>query len=436
MKVIDRFFRLLLVIMILLSIVLSAKIWTNSGKIDAEKEETTDSILQKKLPQEVFVPTQFVYHSEDGRHFYSNHENFITSLNKALVKLSVGKLKPVVEGQRDIYVDIQTKRESMELIFPNELNLAYYFEVNHLSLDRSVYKALAFNRIVLDFKENKLYFLADDQLKVYEASISGSTKELEHNLYEKENKFKEVTANKEWLPAIYSTKETDDMTFKKYSYILATQSYTIFSKAFFDKTEEIFPNESSKESKDVNLMNYEGESMTVSYQTGEVNFFGRIRESSRREALNLFSDSFYYLEDIASSFGTLRYFDSTDSTIVYRSYVEGYPVFSDYSRGSVQFNLMNQNVRILTNQETIQVPIPSDETITLPTTQEVITQLTQAGIPETDINNLKIGYTWRTNDETKQVVDLIPEWYLKYKNEWKSVANVLIEQGIDEGGQS
>ena len=211
MKVIDRFFRLLLVIMILLSIVLSAKIWTNSGKIDAEKEETTDSILQKKLPQEVFVPTQFVYHSEDGRHFYSNHENFITSLNKALVKLSVGKLKPVVEGQRDIYVDIQTKRESMELIFPNELNLAYYFEVNHLSLDRSVYKALAFNRIVLDFKENKLYFLADDQLKVYEASISGSTKELEHNLYEKENKFKEVTANKEWLPAIYSTKETDEI---------------------------------------------------------------------------------------------------------------------------------------------------------------------------------------------------------------------------------
>ncbi len=38
-----------------------------------------------------------------------------------------------------------------------------------------------------------------------------------------------------------------------------------------------------------------------------------------------------------------------------------------------------------------------------------------------------VGYTWQNVKETNRVVDLLPEWYVKYKDNWYS-ANDLLEK--------
>lgn len=63
--------------------------------------------------------------------------------------------------------------------------------------------------------------------------------------------------------------------------------------------------------------------------------------------------------------------------------------------------------------------------MTLPQTSDVLNELLMAGVKKEDIQGLQIGYTWHTNRETRQVVDLEPEWYVNYRGVWNNVPTVL-----------
>ena len=84
-------------------------------------------------------------------------------------------------------------------------------------------------------------------------------------------------------------------------------------------------------------------------------------------------------------------------------------------------------VNIQTSLNTIQVPIPSDEEVELASTNEIIQQLKAKGADSNKIGSVIVGYTWQNVKETNRVVDLLPEWYVKYKDNWYS-ANDLLEK--------
>ena len=97
-------------------------------------------------------------------------------------------------------------------------------------------------------------------------------------------------------------------------------------------------------------------------------------------------------------------------------------------KGRLEVGVSNKTVFVRTNQETIQVPIPSEETVTLIPTEQLIENLTLAGVDLSLIDDIQIAYEWQTNAETKQVVDLVPIWYVKYEEIWYPAAT-LIEKG-------
>ena len=49
--------------------------------------------------------------------------------------------------------------------------------------------------------------------------------------------------------------------------------------------------------------------------------------------------------------------------------------------------------------------------------QEVIETLYYKGLDTTLVESLLIGYQWKNLEDTG-VVDLIPNWYIKYDNQW------------------
>lgn len=101
--------------------------------------------------------------------------------------------------------------------------------------------------------------------------------------------------------------------------------------------------------------------------------------------------------------------------------MEGFPVFSNDLKGQVDIRITNNDgaapsVTINTSVNTIQVPIPSEEEVTLESTEKLIKRLEAAGAKKEKIQSAVIGYTWQTIEEVKQVVDLSPEWYVLYNN--------------------
>lgn len=219
----------------------------------------------------------------------------------------------------------------------------------------------------------------------------------------------------------YETK--NQIKLKKYSYILSQQPYTLFRNAFFQKTDEVKTNNESSE-----LLFYNGnESMTIHSEMQIVDFRGEIIQEDTSD--NIFSQSFPYISKLGNSLGNMRYFDRDKNQIDYRIFVEGFPVFGSDSKGKVAIEVsadrIDSQVKIQTSLNTIQVPIPSDEEVELPSTGTVIQNLIEKGAAQEKIESIIVGYTWQNIKETNRVVDLLPEWYVKYQNHWYAVNDLL-----------
>ncbi|CAM3219059.1 YycH family regulatory protein [Vagococcus fessus] len=432
MKLIGKLIRYTLFLMIALSLFLSWKLWTNSGsKIEEQPVNKSEQIANMKQPKDVFLPVKLVYHDSKGDHYYSSKESLIQSMSKELFE-RMGDELPVEKSRKKI--DPHLIKGSFDLSMSSSLSLAYYLKINEKEVPSHIKKDVTFRRILVSFSDNHIHFIDNENNQIYQTELLGDPSEVKDILRKEGNRFLPVDNPKMDLPVYYEFK--NDITLKKYSYIVATQSYTMFSKAFFDDTQEVFSNDDHKASKNVSLMNAEGGTLDIMYDTGEVRFNSRFDSEKARDlgTDTIYEDTFFYLKNTGNALGTIRYFEGTPNRVTYRNYVEGYPIFSDNGKGRMDISRENKNIRISTNQETIQVPIPSEEEVVLESTDKIIEKLQLKGIDVKDIQGLQIGYTWEANQETKQVVDLVPEWYIKLKDKWESLSDVskMLEKGVGE----
>ena len=430
MKVVDRMIRYGLMFMIALSLFLSFKIWSNSGRTNATLDSQSTEVSQNlKAAKDVFVPTQLIFHDQNGDYYHSTKESLLTGVMK---KVFAFKWEHITAYQLKQGEDVfeQTKN-ALELSLPDPLLLRYFLDINGHVVDRTFERNAMFNRLVVDQEGKQLYLINDQTQTGYRVALSGDFKELRGSLTGEDNRFVKVAYRPSHLAVKYFAEEA--LKLKKYSYILGTQSYTIFSQAFFDPSEEITSNDDDENSKDVNLVSDGGSSLTVRYSTGEVHFNGRFvpAETTSGEDGQIFSQTYAYVQKLGGSLGTIRYFGGNDNNVTYRNFVEGYPIFSGHTKGRIDVSRLNGNLQIDANQETIQVPIPSEEVVTLGNTADTLAVFEQKGLDLNRIQRLQVGYHWVVNEETKQVVDLVPDWYVKIDDNWISRLD-LIRQ-LDKG---
>lgn len=425
-QIIDKVIKVSLVTMILLSLLLSWKIWTkpaNRSLTEKEKNSGEELVHSKKM-SDVYVPTKLFYHETKENYFYSNKESVILDIHHKVTAFSFEDGKEISRNEIE---DILYRGDTFNLLFPEEYPLSVYEEIYNLSLEiPSDIKPVLFNRIIFSLEEDKVYFINHDlsQGMVYE--VAGDKESIESILKDtKKASYIPVSLTPDNVAGIYYL--LDDVELKTYSYILAPQSFTTFTKAFFNQPNDLYSNESEN----VNVSNGEGESLTIQSATGEIAYFGKLKKGKDRGVNSIYYDTFQYVENLGNTLGTLRYFDAKEGDIIYRNYIEGYPVFGKDMKGRLEVGVQNKNVFVRTNQETIQIPIPSEETVTLIPTEELMANLVIAGIDLAKVDDVQIAYEWQANVETKQVVDLVPTWYVKYEDTWYPATSLMDQGGTD-----
>lgn len=422
MKVVDKVIRVSLFAMILLSLFLSWRIWNNSDnkQLTKKQEQTVGSQAMLKQPADIFVPINLIYHKQDDTHLYSNKESLLQGVVRPVFdKTGKGELG---DGRQ---VTVSDLGESVEMNMSDELSLCYFLEINHKDIPDDLSGNSQFKRMILSLSEERLYFLDKDNNNIFQLPVKLDVNKLKKDLNESANRFLAVGKTENSTGLYYDF--LDEIKLPKYSYIIATQSYSVFSTAFFQSTNDLSSNSDDLNNNDIKLANTAGDKMTVAFETGAVSFEGRLTNESQltpkeTRIPTFFEDSFTYLKKVGNSLNNLRYYEGSDEKITYRNYVEGYPVFSEYYRGQVEFNKEHQKIRIQTNQETLQVPVPAEETVVLRPTHEIFDELVNMGMELADIQGIQIGYTWLGNKETKQVVDLTPEWYIKFNDTWRNLS--------------
>lgn len=414
---INKLVRYSLIAMVLISLILSWKIWTSPKALENEKNFfVSTNVLQERSPSDVFLPTAFVYRQENQVN-YSKKDSTINAIQKEINKMNFQSIELLQWGDEEAFFNLKEQGRTLELLYPDVFSFNYYIEIFQPDSVLSLDFPIEFNSLLFSLDHHQMYLLTNEEYKIYEIILDEKLTAIEQILQQGNQEYLKASNRHEWLPHRYYLDEAIQL--KKYSYILATQSYTTFSQAFFENTDDLYVQDDSL---GLNLSNPENESLVINNDTREVTFVGKDQHEQNSIENNLYTKTFYYIARLGSSMGNLRYFSKNDTMVIYKNFVEGFPVMGDYDRGEIVVEITDfNNLEINANQDAIQIPIPSDEQVTLPSTLSMLQTLEEISFPMDEIENVQIGYTWKSMEEATQIVELSPAWYVKRKGEWMTV---------------
>lgn len=433
MKLSERIIRVALFALILLSLVLTYAIWLSPTSKTADintSKQTVKNDQNYAKATDAFLPIRGIWDLSDGK-FQTSSENLLATTQARLTESTFGQLQEIAQGEEEIK-NYYWLDSGIELNYEGGFSLTEYIKVFDMPINLNSLKeadSITFSKIQIDFSKKKIRFLNYSKDTVYEATMSGDFSGLETIYQKNQGKYLPMSDENPLIPRLLRTKER--VRLKKYSYILTTQSYSLFRNAFFQN-----PDQAKGEEEENGARSFSSghEELIMDEQKRLVTFTGELPEDLAKESI--YSQSFNYVSRLGTAVGNLRYFDHHDGQVNYRIFVEGYPIFSQTSKGKMSVKIEHQpnaatpQIKIETSVDTVQVPIPSDEEVELPSTLEIENNLAAVGIDLTKIQSFIIGYTWQDIDGVNKLVALTPEWFVKYDNTWYP-ANQLMQGNLE-----
>lgn len=433
MKISERIIRVALFALILLSLILTYAIWLSPTSKTADVNTSKQAVKNDQnyaKATDAFLPIRGIWDLAEGK-FQTSSENLLATTQARLTESTYGQLQEVAQGEEEIK-NYYSLDNGIELNYEGGFSLTEYVKVFDMPINLNSLKdsdKLTFSKIQVDFSKKKIRFLNYSRDTVYEATISADFTGLETIYQKNQAKYLPMSDENPLVPRLLRTK--DRVRLKKYSYILTTQSYSLFRNAFFQNPDQA---KGEEEASGARSFVSGHEELMMDEEKRLVTFDGELPEDLAKESV--YSQSFNYVSRLGTAVGNLRYFDHHDGQINYRIFVEGYPIFSQSSKGKMAVKIdhapngTSTQIKIETSMDTVQVPIPSDEEVELPSTLEIENNLAAVGIDLDKVQSFIIGYTWQDIDGVNKLVALTPEWFVKYDNAWYP-ANQLMQGNLE-----
>lgn len=428
MKISERIIRVALFALILLSLILTYAIWLSPTSKTADVNTSKQAVKNDQnyaKATDAFLPIRGIWDLAEGK-FQTSSENLLATTQARLTESTYGQLQEVAQGEEEIK-NYYSLDNGIELNYEGGFSLTEYVKVFDMPINLNSLKdsdKLTFSKIQVDFSKKKIRFLNYSKDTVYEATISADFTGLETIYQKNKPKYLEMSDENPLVPRLLRTK--DRVRLKKYSYILTTQSYSLFRNAFFQNPDQA---KGEEEASGARSFVSGHEELMMDEQKRQVTFEGELPEDLSKESM--YSQSFNYVSRLGTAVGNLRYFDHHEGQINYRIFVEGYPIFSQSSKGKMAVKIGHESngastqIRIETSMDTVQVPIPSDEEVELPSTLEIENDLAAVGLDLDKVQSFIIGYTWQDIDGVNKLVALTPEWFIKYDNTWYPATQLM-----------
>lgn len=412
---IDRIRVILLIFLVSLSLFFTYNVWlhpVNGEKVTNQVNQVKDSteLDTKKL----FLANQLVQHESDQSNMLIGN-GLIKKVQDQISNMSFEKIGQLTVLSAPHYISAVNEPGQIELVYPYAFTLSDYIKYYKLDLDDSDVEMNEFTRIAINSKLSKLIFYNDNNRSMLEATVKLSSTQLAKVVNQDGNE--KIPVSLSQIDNHFMYLYQDAITLKKYSYIYSTQAQNIFKTIFLGNSNEIQTIDSQAE---VTYLGTDATRLIVNEDTGVVTF-----KETGKSAKKL-ADSLMYVKAVSKELTNLRLFEKTDNHLQYLMFIEGYPIINNDYKGQISFNINTKSAiqTVQTNLEAIQVPIPTDATISLKSSQTIIEAI-QAKDPSIKIENICIGYTWHNLGDNTQVVELVPEWFVKIGNEWHDTSDLV-----------
>ncbi|WP_261807229.1 YycH family regulatory protein [Lapidilactobacillus luobeiensis] len=418
--------RIILIIAILISLVLSYLIWTNNQRYerrsDTESAVNTALISNQQALNQVFVPTEVIHVDRQGgqKLVYNHKENLVLEIRKLISKWSFRSS----HRSTTRYNDLLKQTDSLQLVYSDQLSTQLFGEVTKQDSLKSSPTDHAFDRIIfgLDDDPTQVYFLNDQTQTVWQSRVSKATAAPITALIEKCDFKAKVT--QEVLSGQPRLFFQEQVSLQPYSYLINRRNETMYISALMssDSNANVESRESGGQTVYYGGGSYHNQ-LIVDHRSDQLEFVDNSR-TTVPESLNRLQESgFTMLNSIGNPLTDIRYYsvDDTKKTISFRSFVEGFPIFQQSDFGAVKISFSRSGSHIKFSSRVLQVPVPAgSDLVTLPATNTVLQKLLSAGYTKDKLQDLVIGYQWVTNQSESDIVDLTPTYYAKINDRWQT----------------
>jgi len=422
-------------LLILLSIGLSMYIWTNPSRYERESKVSTassNSTIATRTIDDVYLPTQLVHTDAKGKQTLQINKNvsLVTQFKEQISKWDARSISKVRVTSARSYTALLNGQDSYVLNFPDSVTVSMFNTI--FSQNLQSYRAAKFSRIVIPINDTShVYLLNDSQHQIYSVRLKRKSLTRMQKIL--------AAVSVKSIPVVMTYRHnatyldyTQPVKMQQYSYLLNKLAASQLANRLLDAD--------GNSSVTVHNRKHEQEYTTGSYKRMTVNTkqgtvkYEDYSDAGNQRQLTLTTQlrkSYNHLVSIGVPMDNIRYYgyDTTSNSVIYRSYVEGFPIFNQTENGDVRVQMTTNSLeRYYFSLYSLQVPVPTtgkQQSVTLPSTSTVLKKLVAAGYKENKLGSIELGYHWSKNTSSKLVIDLNPTYYVYYNGAWRTYTSML-----------
>ena len=441
MKIRLRYLVFILMLLSIISLVLTmavvfrpVEIFSPNGFTRNVASTNQDASTQPRVSyslEDVFRPTRFII-SYENKGKMTSDSTIIASVNEDLV----GKYKDISKKEvlsQEAYEQLVLRESFGQLLF--DAPVTFGVMTRYFNDVPDEYKQETFSRIIYRYDDQKnVYFINDYTKQVFQAKTDQDI-QLELSKYHDDAKFHLVESYILKNKQIFI--EVNNLSLEKQTYLMEQIPMSFYITQLFANPSEL-RNRSDGQSI---IYNDNLSQLKMDRSTNVISYYqNRVDDEHLTTTVHL-QQSFAQMKKLGGwklgmSFSD---FDNDRKIVEYMRYVGTYPILSNAKEGLSQFIITATGIEKMRVSSLIaETPIPSkNESVNLISGKELMDQILGKGIALDTLEDIRLGYAWQLSRESNQIVEFVPNWFIKIDHKWKTLQEVLLptlEQGGDNDG--
>ena len=439
MKIRLRYLVFILILLSIISLVLTmavvfrpVEIFSPNGFTRNVASTNQDASTQTRVSysmEDVFRPTRFII-SHENKGKMTSDSTIIASVNEGLV----GKFKDISKKEilsQEVYEQLVLRDSFGQLLF--DAPVTFGVMTRYFNDVPEEYKQETFSRIVYRHDDLKnVYFINDYTKQVFQAKTDQDIQSELSNYYD-DTKFHLVESYILKNKQIFI--EVNDLALEKQTYLMEQIPMSFYITQLFANPSEL-RNRSDGQSI---IYNDNLSQLKMDRSTNVISYYqNRVDDEQLTTTVHL-QQSFAQMKKLGGwklgmSFSD---FDSERKIVEYMRYVGTYPILSNAKEGLSQFIITATGIEKMRVSSLIaETPIPSkNESIDLMSGKELMDQILGKGIALDTLEDIRLGYAWQLSRESNQIVEFVPNWFIKIDHKWKTLEEISLPT-LDQGGDN
>ena len=439
MKIRLRYLVFILILLSIISLVLTmavvfrpVEIFSPNGFTRNVASTNQDASTQTRVSyslEDVFRPTRFII-SHENKGKMTSDSTIIASVNENLV----GKYKDISKKEvlsQEAYEQLVLRDSYGQLLF--DAPVTFGVMTRYFNDVPEEYKQETFSRIIYRHDDSKnVYFINDYTKQVFQAKTDQDIQSELFKYYD-DTKFHVVESYILKNKQIFI--EVNNLSLEKQTYLMEQIPMSFYITQLFANPSEL-RNRSDGQSI---IYNDNLSQLKMDRSTNVISYYqNRVDEEHLTPTVHL-QQSFAQMKKLGGwklgmSFSD---FDSDRKIVEYMRYVRTYPILSNAKEGLSQFIITASGIEKMRVSSLIaETPIPSkNESIDLMSGKDLMDQILGKGIALDTLEDIRLGYAWQLSRESNQIVEFVPNWFIKIDHKWKTLEEVFLPT-LDQGGDN